>query len=65
MLFVGLVLAIGVAHAMLTELNVCVKFLVDQGFPNNFEFNEMIAHAIHLMTVQGLQKFNLNDTVRN
>ena len=63
MLFVGLVLATGLAHAMPTEQNVCVKFLVDQGFSNNF--NETIAHAIHSMTVQGLQKFNPRATVRN
>lgn len=60
---VGLVLVIGLAYAMPTEQNACVKFLVEQGFSHNF--NETIAHAIHSMTVQGLQKFNPRATVRN
>ena len=59
----SLVLAIGLAQAMPIEQNACIKFLVEQEFSSNF--NETIAHAIHSMTAQGLQKFNPRTTVRN
>ena len=62
-LLVGLVLAIGVAYAMPTEQSACVKLLTEHGFSSNF--NETIAHAIHSITVQGLQKFNSRATEKN
>lgn len=62
-LLVGLVLAIGVAYAMPIEQSACVTLLTEHGFSTNF--NETIAHAIHSMTVQGLQKFNSRATEKN
>lgn len=45
------------------QTSPCYKLLVDAGFSSNF--NETIAHAIHSMTVQGLQKFNSRATEDN
>ncbi len=41
----------------------CHKLLIEAGFSSNF--NETIAHAIHSMTVQGLQMFNPRATEDN
>ncbi len=53
--FIAILLTIvAIAHASPTAR--CSKYLQDAGLSSNF--NESIAHAIHSMTVQGLQLFN-------
>ncbi len=55
--------AIGVATAIPTQSRMCPILLREQGFSTNF--NETIAHAIHSMTVEGLQLFNPRATEKN
>lgn len=55
--------AIGVATAVPTQSRLCPILLREQGFSANF--NETIAHAIHSMTVEGLQLFNPRATEQN
>lgn len=62
-ILVLLTLAIGVAYAIPTQSRLCPILLRENGFSSNY--NETIAHAIHAMTVQGLQLFNPRATERN
>ena len=62
-IFVFLALAIGVACAVPTQSRLCPILLREGGFSSNL--NETVAHAIHSMTVQGLQLFNPRATERN
>lgn len=55
-----LVLLFGLAAA---KQNACNSLLLRSGFSDNF--NETIAHAIHSLTVQGLQLFNPRATENN
>ena len=55
-----LVLAFGLARA---HDDMCCKLLHETGLSENF--NETIAHAVHSMTVQGLQLFNPRATENN
>lgn len=51
------------AYAIPTQSRICVALLRESGFSSNF--NETIAHAIHSMTVEGLQLFNPRATEEN
>jgi len=55
-----LTLVFGLAFA---HDDMCCRLIHESGFSENF--NETIAHAIHSMTVQGLQRFNPKATVNN
>ena len=57
-----IVLGIGLAFAG-PVTNPCYNILTGEGFSSNF--NETIAHAVHSMTVQGLQMFNVKATAKN
>ena len=58
-----LLAAIGLASAIPTQSRLCPILLRENGFSSNF--NETIAHAIHSMTVEGLQLFNSRATEDN
>ena len=58
-----LLAVIGVAYAIPTQNRICPILLREAGFSANL--NETIAHAIHSMTVEGLQLFNPRATVEN
>ena len=62
-LILVLSLIVGVAYTIPTQSRVCPILLRENGFSSNF--NETIAHAIHSMTVQGLQLFNPRATEDN
>ena len=56
-------LFVGTAYAVPTQSRLCPILLRESGFSSNF--NETIAHAIHSMTVEGLQLFNPKATEKN
>ena len=58
-----LTVLIGLANSVLSKAEVCAELLRQNGYSSNY--NETIGHAIHSMTVQGLQMFNPKATVKN
>ena len=60
---VVLAVLVGVAYSVPTRERICASLFRTQGFSSNY--NETIAHAIHSMTVQGLQMFNSKVTDKN
>ena len=60
---VALLFATAVAVATAAPSSICERSFKEAGLSPNF--NETIAHSVHSMTVQALQKFNPRATVHN
>ncbi len=55
--------SVGLAYAIPTQERLCAALFREAGFSDNL--NETIGHAIHSMTVEGLQLFNPRATEKN
>ena len=63
LMFLAAILVVSQARSLRLRSPACSQLLAAQGYSANF--NETIAHAIHSMTVEGLQLFNVKATERN
>lgn len=61
--YIFLAVLFGVAYSVPTQSRMCAALLREKGFSSNY--NETVAHAIHSMTVEGLQMFNPKATEKN